>query len=289
MISPAVDAIGADLHDSNAVHLELTLSIFLLGLGFGPLVLSPISEMYGRLPVLILGNLFFIVWNTASGFVHTTGQLMAFRLLAGLGASAPLSIGGGLLSDLWEAERRAQALAMYTSGPLLGPALGPIVGAYVAQRVSWRWVFWVISIASGCFQVIALLFLSESYPPRLLYMKAERLRRETVNQALHTQYEEPDRTLPKLLKINLMRPVKLISTQIIIQILSLLMALLYGIMYLLLFNFPLLWTDLYHESVSIGSLNYISTGLGFVIGSQGQQCGLISHNSLTSPSFGDVE
>jgi multidrug resistance protein len=279
MISPAVNAIGTDLHDGNAVHLELTLSIFLLGLGFGPLVLSPISEMHGRLPVLIVGNLFFIVWNTASGFVHTTGQLMAFRLLAGLGASAPLAIGGGLLSDLWEPERRGQALAMYTSGPLLGPALGPIIGAYVTQRVSWRWVFWVISIASGCFQAIALLFLTESYPPKLLSNKAKRLRIETGNQALHTQYEEPDRTLPKLLKTNLVRPVKLLSTQVIIQILSLLMALSYGIMYIVLFTFPTLWTGPYHEAVGVSSLNYISIGLGFVVGSQGSSHGCLSFRS----------
>ena len=87
-------------------------------------------------------------------------------------------------------------------------------------------VFWVISIASGCFQIIAFLFLNESYPPRLLYNKAERLRKETGNQALHTPYEKPDRILAKLLKMNLIWLPKLISTQITIQILSLLMTLL---------------------------------------------------------------
>lgn len=270
MISPAVNTIGADLHDSSAVRLELTLSVFLLGLGFGPILLSPISEIHGRLPVLIMGNLFFIVWNTACGFVRTTSQLMAFRLLAGVGASAPLAVGGGVLSDLWESERRAQALAMYTSGPLLGPALGPIIGAYVTQVTTWRWVFWVISIASCCFQVIALTFLNESYPPRLLAIKAQKLRNETGNIELHTEYEEPNRTLGMLLKMNLIRPVKLLSTQVIIQILSLYMALLYGIMYIVLFTFPILWTDVYRESVGDGSLNYISVGLGFVTGSQGQ-------------------
>lgn len=284
MISPAIDDIGIDLHDRRAVHLQLTLSIFLLGLGFGPLILSPISEMHGRVPVLILGNFFFLIWNTVSGFVHTTGQLMVFRFLAGVGASAPLAIGGGLLSDLWEPEQRGQALAMYTSGPLLGPALGPIVGAYVSQRVTWRWVFWVISIASGCFQIIALLFLKESYPPKILEDKARRLRQETGNNALHTEYEKPGRTFPKLLKLNLFRPLKLLSTQIIIQILALFMALLYGIMYLVLFTFPLLWTNRYHESVDIGSVNYISTGLGFIIGSQGQCHSRHASAKLTSSS-----
>jgi multidrug resistance protein len=270
MIAPAVNTIGADLHDDAPVRLESTLSIFLLGLGFGPLVLSPISEMHGRLPVLIVGNIFFVIWNTASGFVHTTGQLMAFRLLAGVGASAPSAIAGGLLSDLWEPERRGQAMAMYTSGPLLGPALGPILGAYVTQHVSWRWIFWVVSIVSACFQVIALLFFNECYPPKLLLDKSKKLRKETGNQALHTQNEEPNRTLFKLLKMNLIRPVKLLSSQTIIQILSLLMAHIYGVMYVQLFTFPLLWTGRYNQSVGIGSLNYISTGLGFILGSQGR-------------------
>jgi multidrug resistance protein len=271
MISPAVDAIAADLHESSAINLELTLSIFLLGLGFGPLLLSPISEIHGRPIVLLTGNLFFVVWNTASGFAQTAGQLMAFRLLAGFGASAPLAIGGGLLSDLWEPERRGQAMAIYTSGPLVGPALGPIIGAYIAQYTTWRWIFWVVSIASGCFIVVALLFLDETYPPKLLSDKARRLRKQTGNLALHTQYEGPDRTLVKLLKLNLIRPVRMLSTQVIIQILSAFMSTLYGIMYLVLFTFPLLWTNRYHESVSTGSLNYISTGIGFVVGTQGQQ------------------
>ena len=98
----------------------------------------------------------------------------------------------------------------------------------------------------------------------------KRLRKETGNESLHTEYEDPDRTFLRLLKMNLIRPVRMISTQIIIQILSVYMALLYGIMYLVLFTFPLLWTNTYHQSVSMGSLNYISTGIGFTIGAQGQ-------------------
>ena len=244
-------------------------SIFLLGIGFGPLLLSPISEIYGRFPVLIIGNLFFILWNTVCGFSKNVGELTAFRLLSGFGGAAPLAIGGGLLSDLWAPEERGQALAIYTAGPLLGPAIGPIIGGYITEYASWRWIFWAVSMASVGFEILAILLLAETYPPSVLLRKAKKLRKETGNTDFRTEYEDPDRTLLHLLTTNLIRPLKMISTQIIVQIPSIYIAVLYGIMFLVLFTFPLLWETTYRESVATGSLNYISTGIGFTLGSQG--------------------
>jgi len=76
----------------------MLLSIFVLAYAVGPLVLGPLSEVYGRVPVLQLANLFFLVFNLACGFARTGGQMLAFRFLAGLGGSAPLAIGGGILA-----------------------------------------------------------------------------------------------------------------------------------------------------------------------------------------------
>lgn len=270
MISTSTSAVATSLGTKDLPKIELTSSIFLLGLGFGPLLLGPISEMSGRVPVLILGNVFFLVWNTVGGFSQTFGQLAAFRLLSGFGASSPLAVGGGLLSDLWEPGERGRALAIYTLGPLMGPAIGPIIGGYITQNTSWRWIFWVVSIATFCFEILALCFLSETYQPAILSKKAKLLRKRTGNQKFHTEYDDPDRRFLKLLKTNLSRPIQMISTQVIVQILSVYMALLYGIMYLVLFTFPLLWTNTYHESSDVGSLNYISTGIGFFLGAQGK-------------------
>jgi hypothetical protein len=85
---------------------------------------------------------------------------------------------------------------------------------------------------------------------------------------LHTEYDSPDKTLLKTLEVALQRPFKLLGTQPIVQVLACYMAYLYGLMYLMLSTFPLLWSDRYHESVGIGSLNFISMGLGFFIGTQ---------------------
>ena len=67
-------------------------------------------------------------------------MLIIFRFLAGIGGSAPLSIGGGVIGDLFDAEHRGQAISIYSLAPLLGPVVGPIAGAWIAEKSTWRWV-----------------------------------------------------------------------------------------------------------------------------------------------------
>ncbi|KAL9117180.1 MAG: hypothetical protein Q9187_006285, partial [Circinaria calcarea] len=268
MISPSTAAIASDLGINSPAEVEIILSVFLLGLGFGPLVLGPVSEMNGRVPVLQIGNLFYLVWSVACGFARTKGQLTAFRFLSGLGASAPTAIGGGLISDLWKPEERGKVIAIYTAGPLLGPAIGPIIGGYITQYTVWRWVFWAVSIGDALLQVIAIFLLKETYTPKILARKAQRLQRKNGGSKYKTEFDDPDKTLVKLIRTNLIRPLRMIGTQAIMQLLALYMAILYGIMFLLLFTFPLLWTNRYHQSVGSGTLNYISIAIGFILGSQ---------------------
>jgi MFS family permease len=135
MVAPALDKIGEDLGITQRVELSLTLSIFVLAYAVGPLFLGPLSEIYGRVIVLQLSNLFFLVWNIACGFAQTRGQLIAFRFLSGLGGSAPLALGGGVLSDCWRAEERGKSISIYSLAPLLGPAVGPIAGGFIALKV----------------------------------------------------------------------------------------------------------------------------------------------------------
>ncbi|CZR63476.1 related to multidrug resistant protein [Phialocephala subalpina] len=268
MIAPAVNAISRQFNITNQVEQELTLSIFVLAYAVGPLFLGPLSEMYGRVIVLQLANLMYLVFNLCCGIAQSKGQLIAFRFLSGLGGSAPLAIGGGVLSDLFTAEERGRAISIYSLAPLLGPAVGPIAGGFIAENTTWRWVFYATTIADGLIQVLGLFFLQETYPPVLLHRKKKKLIKETGNEALHTEFDHPDRTVWTTLKISLIRPFKLLGTQVIVQVLAIYMAYLYGLMYLVLSTFPGLWENEYHESVGIGGLNYISLGVGFFLGTQ---------------------
>ena len=85
-MAPALDQIGNDLHISSSFTLFMTQSIFVLAYAFGPFLTGPFSEVYGRVIVLQLANLTYLIFNTACGFARTTGQLLAFRFLAGIGS-----------------------------------------------------------------------------------------------------------------------------------------------------------------------------------------------------------
>lgn len=92
MVAPALDALAADLHISSTILLQLTMSIFILAYAVGPLILGPLSEVFGRTVVLQLANLFFLVFNIGCGFANTTTQMIVCRFFAGLGGSAPLAV-----------------------------------------------------------------------------------------------------------------------------------------------------------------------------------------------------
>ncbi|KAH7355047.1 MFS multidrug transporter-like protein [Rhexocercosporidium sp. MPI-PUGE-AT-0058] len=268
MIAPAVNSIAAEFNINSDLEKSLTLSIFVLAYAVGPLFLGPLSEMYGRVIILQVSNLLYLFFNLGCGLAQTKGQLIAFRFLSGLGGSAPLAIGGGLLSDLFTAEQRGKAISIYSLAPLLGPAVGPVAGGFIAENTTWRWVFYSTTIADAIIQFAGLFFLQETYAPVLLHRKKKQMIKDTGNEALHTEFDRPDRTIGQTLRVSLSRPFILLFTQVIVQVLAAYMAYLYGIMYLVLSTFPGLWENEYKESVAIGGLNYISLGVGFFLGTQ---------------------
>ena len=104
--------------------------------------------------------------------------------------------------------------------------------------------------------------------PQDTAQQSQALREGKKAVGLHVEHDLPQETPHKKLRINLTRPVRLLATQVIIQVLALYMAYGYGIMFLILSTFPSLWSQAYHEPVGIGGLNFISLGLDFIICSQ---------------------
>ncbi|KAK2603220.1 hypothetical protein N8I77_009693 [Diaporthe amygdali] len=264
MLSPVEKNISRDLHIIHAYDWLLVNSLILIGIGLSPLILAPMSEVYGRKPVLIIGSIIFVVWNTGCGAARTLGQMLAFRLLSGFGASVADALAGGLMGDLWRAEERGKAFAIFMAAPLMGPALGPICGAFISEGIDWRWVFWIISIASAVTIALAIVFLRETYLPKL---KEVRARKQSESDGEQTgDKPKPKEKFIMDMRINLQRPLRMLATQVIIQLLAGYMAILYGTMFLFLFMYPTMWTQQYNQSVRIGSLNYISFAIGLIIG-----------------------
>lgn len=92
MVAPALDTIAGEFHIKSGIEQYLVMSIFLLAYAVGPFVLAPLSEIYGRVSVLQIANLVYLIFNTVCGFANSKQQMLAFRFLSGLGASAPQAV-----------------------------------------------------------------------------------------------------------------------------------------------------------------------------------------------------
>jgi len=91
-IAPALPQIASEFHITTQVEQSLPFAIFGVGFVVGALPYGPLSELYGRTPVLHVSFAFFVIFTIASGFSKTFAQLVVFRLLAGIGGSAPNTV-----------------------------------------------------------------------------------------------------------------------------------------------------------------------------------------------------
>lgn len=92
MIIPALPQVAEDLKIRSEAQTQLMLSAYVVSYVFGPFLFAPLSELYGRLPILQLASLWFLLWNLLCGFAHSEGMLVTARLMAGMGASAALAV-----------------------------------------------------------------------------------------------------------------------------------------------------------------------------------------------------
>lgn len=166
-------------------------------------------------------------------------------------------------SDLWAPEERGKAVGLYTLGPLLGPVLGPIAGGFIAERTTWRWVFYATSIVAGISEVLGLIFLRETYPPVL----KRRHGVETETEAETETAAQPEPFVARL-QTACKRPLFFLTTQPIVFVVAIYMAFIFGTMYLLISTYPDVWTEVYNESIGIAGLNYLSLGIGLLAGGQ---------------------
>ncbi|KAI8964592.1 MFS general substrate transporter [Daldinia sp. FL1419] len=266
MLAPALKSIAADLK-TDEEEAQIFLSIFVLAFAFGPMVLSPLAEVFGRRPVWMLSSCFYILWNTVAGFSQTPGLLIASRILSGIGASAEFAISNPVLADTWIPAQRGTSFAISTFIPLLGPALGPIIGGAVSQSIGWRWTFWILSIYDGLLVVIGFFVFSETYEAILLSRRAAKLRKSTGNP-YYTTTQAASETLGSRLSVSLTRPLRLLLTQPVLQVVAIFLAYNFGMLYLVLSTFATLWIERYGQSETQSGLNYIALVAGYTIAAQ---------------------
>jgi MFS family permease len=107
----------------------LILSVYLIGNCFGPLVIAPLSELYGRSIMYNVCNVLFLVFVIGCALAPNLSSFIVFRLMSGLFGACPLTVGAGSIADVMLPEKRGSAMSFWFLGPLLGPAIAPIGNA----------------------------------------------------------------------------------------------------------------------------------------------------------------
>jgi multidrug resistance protein len=146
MFTPGVSDVMREFNVTSSMLGSFVVSVYILGYCFGPFLIAPLSEIYGRVALYHSCNLLFLIFTIACAVAQTMPQLIVFRLLAGMAGVCPLTIGSGTVADMVPKEKRAGIMAIWAMGPILGPVVGPVAGGFLAEAEGWRWVFWVIAI-----------------------------------------------------------------------------------------------------------------------------------------------
>lgn len=175
---PALDAISAGLGVTQAAA-ALTLSVFMLGFALGPIAYGPISDRFGRRPVLLAGTLAFTVGGITCALAPTLPVLLLARLLQGTGAGAGMVLAFAIVRDTFEGDAARAQLSWMSVIMNIAPMVAPTIGALLLAG-GWRLIYATMGLAGGLLALLLLLGLPETgriQPPGLLWRVLPNYRR----------------------------------------------------------------------------------------------------------------
>jgi DHA1 family bicyclomycin/chloramphenicol resistance-like MFS transporter len=163
MYLPALPSIGEDLRASTAA-VQMSLLIFFLSMGFGQIVVGPISDMIGRKLPLYGGLVLFMIGGIGSAMAPTVEWLIAFRFLQGLGASAGMAVPRAIVRDLHTGTEATKLMSLLMLVFSVSPILAPLTGSLIIETLGWRAVFWTVTGAAALATVLLATSLKETRP-----------------------------------------------------------------------------------------------------------------------------
>jgi DHA1 family bicyclomycin/chloramphenicol resistance-like MFS transporter len=157
-------------------RISLTLTAFFIFYALGTLLWGPLSDRYGRKPILIAGMALYIIASAFCGFVRSVDGLILCRIFQAIGGSAAGTIATAIVKDVYSGKKRESVLAIVQSMVLISPAVAPVLGAFLMNVMSWRGIFWTLT-GIGVVALVGSLLFEESITQRTYGMLHENLGR----------------------------------------------------------------------------------------------------------------
>ncbi|KAK2628828.1 hypothetical protein QTJ16_001931 [Diplocarpon rosae] len=260
------DIIGmqAEFGVSEEVAL-LSISLFVVGFGIGPMIFAPLSEVLGRRLIYATTLFVAVIFIIPCAVADNITTLLVCRAVDGIAFSAPMTVVGGTLADIWKTEERGVPMAAFSAAPFIGPALGPLVGGFLSDAADWRWLYWIQLILAGTVWVLISFTLPETYAPTILAARAKKLRTSTGSPDHISEGELDTRPLGERMTIFLVRPFQLLFLEPIVLAVSLYMSVLYGLLYMFFIAFPIIYQQGKGYSASTTGLMFIPLAVGVLL------------------------
>ncbi|KAH8800651.1 major facilitator superfamily domain-containing protein [Xylogone sp. PMI_703] len=267
VFSTATGATAREFEVSDEVA-TLGTSLYVAGFGLGPFIWGPTSELFGRKAPLFVGFTIFCIFQVPLAVAQNLQTIMLSRFLAGFFGAAPLAVLGGAMADFWKPIDRGVAITFFCAATFVGPVAGPVAGGFITESsLGWRWIAWITLIMSSSAAVVGLVLIPETYEAKLLRNRAENLRFETKNWALHSKAEEKRVDLKTIITTYMIRPFIMMVREPILTLISIYLALVYGLLYLFLEAYPISFQQERHWSQGIGALPFLAILIGIILGS----------------------
>ncbi|KAI1179089.1 major facilitator superfamily domain-containing protein [Nemania sp. FL0916] len=267
ILGPAINTLDKEFHNDNEIVGSWTVSIYLLGYAVGPIIIAPLSEIYGRKPVLTAANVFFCLWQIGCALAPNIATLIVARFFSGAGGVACLTLGGVIVGDLFRPHQRGLAIGVWNLGPLLGPTIGPVLGGFITKYPGWRYDFWIVLVVASIISILIQALTQETSHKIIMAKKTALLNRESGQSDLKSCYDDSNgQNTQKLIITSLIRPLKMLVLSPIVLLLSLYIAFVFGVIYLFYTTIPTVFEDVYGLSVELSGLVYISLGVGNILG-----------------------
>jgi len=147
---------------SDVATIQLTVSVYLLALAAGQLAMGPLSDRFGRRPVMLMGLTLTAAASVLAISVGTVGSLVAARVLQALGASAGIVVSRAIIRDLFDRNRAAAMIGLVATVMVVVPTLGPLIGGLLDTAFGWESIFLFTAVTSAMVVAWAAIALPET-------------------------------------------------------------------------------------------------------------------------------